>query len=166
MKKFAKKPLAIAAMVMMVFGGGVHAKSGFDSKQVLAERIVLEHQELVVDFSATDNEVYAGAQTGDVDVFKLSMSDRAQHRGWGLAPTGQSKPVQGEPNGYMIRIDDGSRVPLEARTMQWSTTDMPGAGWFAADTGADFSDTLYIPTGVNVKPGQYRFTGTAVMMMS
>ncbi len=166
MKKFAKKPLAIAAM-MMVFGGGVHAETNFESQQVQAERSVKEHEELVVDFSATDNELYAGEQSEDVDAFKISMSDRAQHRGWGLVPTGYSAPVHGEAYGYMVRNDGVFKVRLRAKTMQWSATELPSApGWFVEDAGVDFSDVIYIPQGSEVEPGDYRFTGRAVMLIS
>lgn len=94
MKKFVKKPLAIA--VLMLASGGmvnmVHAEpTVINSKDISATKTVKEGGSFSVEFKATENEIVSGKLDADTPAFHLVMSDSGEHKGWNVRPTGASE---------------------------------------------------------------------------
>lgn len=151
MKKFVKKPLAIAVL-MLTFGGVAniaHART-IKSQDVSATKEVKRGGILKVEFTASPDEIVAGKQAADVAAFILKVSDTGDHTGWKLVPTGSSK------GGYMYD-DSGNKVPLHASGWSWVASDEL---WSKKDNGhTQLEEHLYLAKGEEVKAGQYHFTG-------
>ncbi|ELW8957492.1 TPA: MyfA/PsaA family fimbrial adhesin [Yersinia enterocolitica] len=152
MKKFVKKPLAIAVL-MLAFGGIVnmaHASSVIQSQDVSASKEVKQGGAFKVEFTASSDEIVSGRQAEDVAVFILKVSDSAEHSGWRLIPTGSSK------GGYMYD-DSGNSVELHGAHWSWGGVDN---NWYKNDSGNDeLEEHLYLAKDEMVPPGTYHFTG-------
>lgn len=151
MKKIAKKHLAIAAF-MMALGGMANMAHAANvaSKDVSADREVKQGGATKIEFTATDNEIISGEQSGKVNAFVLKVSDSAKHSGWRLIPTGTSK------GGYMYN-DSGDRVELHSANWHWVDLDN---NWYRSDSSnEEVVDYLFINKGQMVQPGVYHFTG-------
>lgn len=149
MKKFVKKPLVIAAL-MLASGGMVnmvHAATTINSKDISATKTVKEGGAFSVEFNATENEVVSGKLGADTPVFHLVMSDSGGHKGWDVRPTGVSE------GGQMVSAD-GARVDLHSHDLSW------GKGhWWIDDGSQRVEATFYLAAGDVVKAGEYQFTG-------
>ncbi|CFQ82176.1 MyfA/PsaA family fimbrial adhesin [Yersinia enterocolitica] len=154
MKKFAKKSLAIA-VIMMAFGGMAnmaHAKPPVASKDIRGDREVKVGSNLEVVFEATPNEIIAGALTADAPVFHLVARDAAPHGSWGVLPTGESS------GGVMVTAD-GKKVKLTATKSRWRSGGIvTGPEMWLLETKGDLDETFYLAKGLTVEPGQYHFT--------
>ncbi|EPB4500200.1 MyfA/PsaA family fimbrial adhesin [Yersinia enterocolitica] len=152
MKKFVKKPLAIAVL-MLIFGGVAnmaHAGTIIQSQDVSASKEVKQGASFKVEFTASPDEIISGRQESDVNVFILKASDSAEHTGWRLVTTGTSE------GGYMYD-DNGNRRPLHSRSWTW---EEGGHNWYITDGGnAAVGDELYVAKGEVVPAGTYHFTG-------
>ncbi|MFQ6291171.1 MyfA/PsaA family fimbrial adhesin [Yersinia enterocolitica] len=154
MKKFVKKPLAIAVLTM-AFGGIVnmaHADSVtvVQAQDVSASKEVKQGGAFKVEFTASPDEIVSGRQAGDVTAFILKVSDSAEHSGWRLIPTGSSK------GGYMYD-DSGNSVELHGANWYWGEADN---NWYKNDSGNDeLEEHLYLAKNEMVPPGTYHFTG-------
>ncbi|EOA2976935.1 TPA: MyfA/PsaA family fimbrial adhesin [Yersinia enterocolitica] len=151
MKKFVKKPLAIAVL-MLAFGGIVnmaHA-SVIQTQDVSASKEVKQGGSSKVEFTASSDEIVSGRQAESVAVFILKVSDSAEHSGWRIIPTGSSK------GGYMY---DDSGKSVELHGAHWSWVDVDN-NWYKNDSGNDeLEEHLYVAKGEMVPPGTYHFTG-------
>lgn len=154
MKKFAKKSLAIA-VIMMAFGGMAnmaHAKSPIAAKDIRGDREVKAGSNLEVVFEATPNDIIAGALPADAPVFHLVARDKAPHGSWGVLPTGDS-------SGGVMATADGKRVKLTATKSRWrSGSFVTGPEMWLLETEGDLDETFYIPKGLTIEAGQYHFT--------
>ncbi|UXD25669.1 pH 6 antigen adhesin [Yersinia enterocolitica] len=152
MKKFVKKPLAIAVL-MLTFGGVAnmaHANSVEQSQNVSATKEVKQGGNFKAEFIASPDEIVSGRQGKDVTAFILKVSDSAEHSGWRLVPTGSSE------GGYMYD-DSGNHVSLYATSWKWDMTD---SNWYVDDPGnVELEEHLYLTQGDVVPPGEYHFTG-------
>ncbi|HFI1947295.1 TPA: MyfA/PsaA family fimbrial adhesin [Yersinia enterocolitica] len=152
MKKFVKKPLAIAVL-MLTFGGVAnmaHASSVVQGQDVSASKEVKQGGNFKVEFIASPDEIVSGRQGKDVTAFILKVSDSAEHGGWRLIATGSSK------GGYMYD-DSGNRLSLYATSWRWDETD---SNWYLSDPGnVELEEHLYLAKGDVVSPGEYHFTG-------
>ncbi|HHL2712347.1 TPA: MyfA/PsaA family fimbrial adhesin [Yersinia enterocolitica] len=152
MKKFVKKPLAIA--VLMLTCGGVvniaHAAT-LNSQDVSASKEVKQGGAVKIEFTPSSDEIISGEQPNDVTAFILKVSDSAEHGGWRLKPTGSSK------GGYMYD-SSGNKVELHGKYWRWIDIDN---NWYKNDSkNGVVEEDLYIAKGQVVKPGTYTFTGT------
>ncbi|EKN3567789.1 MyfA/PsaA family fimbrial adhesin [Yersinia enterocolitica] len=153
MKKFAKKSLAIA-VIMMAFGGMTnmaHASKLVASKNISADRHVNAGSALEVVFEATPNEIIAGELIADAPVFHIVARDTTPHDTWDIVPTGKSV------GGLMVTAD-GKTAKLHATKAQWKTSVGGESKWELKSTG-DLDDTFYLAKGLTVEPGLYQFTG-------
>ncbi|CNB95522.1 adhesin [Yersinia frederiksenii] len=154
MKKYVKKPLAIAVL-MLTFGGVAniaHASNTktLDSLAVSATKEVKKGGTFTVKFSASSNEIVSGKQAKTVPVFILKVSDTAEHSGWRLVPTGSSK------GGYAYD-DSGNTVPLHGTNWTWGERDN---NWYINDSGnAELEEDLTFAAGDVIAAGTYHFTG-------
>ncbi|EKN5909506.1 TPA: MyfA/PsaA family fimbrial adhesin [Yersinia enterocolitica] len=152
MKRFVKKPLAIAVL-MLTFGGVAdmaHANSVVQSQDVSASKEVKQGGAFKVEFTASPSVIVSGKQAEDVAAFILKVSDSAEHSGWRLIPTGSSK------GGYMYD-DSGNRVELHGA--HWSWVDVNN-NWYKNDSGnGELEEHLYLAKNEMVPPGTYHFTG-------
>ncbi|HDL7748995.1 TPA: MyfA/PsaA family fimbrial adhesin [Yersinia enterocolitica] len=153
MKKFAKKSLAIAVL-MMAFGGVAnmaHASNIINSQDVSADKTVKQGGAVKIEFTPSTEEIVSGVQPEDVAVFVLKVSDSAQHSGWRMVPTGSSE------GGYMYN-DTGNRVPLHsAAGWAWVSADN---NWHIDDSSnKELEDHLYLTKGQVVQAGVYHYTG-------
>ncbi|HHH2194550.1 TPA: MyfA/PsaA family fimbrial adhesin [Yersinia enterocolitica] len=152
MKKFVKKPLAIA--ILMLASSGVvnmaHAGSVLQSQDVSASKEVKQGGAFKVEFTASPNEIISGRQGKGVTVFILKASDSAEHGGWRLVTTGSSK------GGYMYD-DMGHRLSLHSSSWTW---EEGGSNWYINDTGnTTVENDLFVAKGEVVPAGTYHFTG-------
>ncbi|WP_339099408.1 MyfA/PsaA family fimbrial adhesin [Yersinia enterocolitica] len=152
MKKFVKKPLAIAVL-MLTFGGVAnmaHATSTMQSQDVFASKEVKEGGTFKVEFTASPDEIVSGRQENDVTAFILKVSDSAVHGGWRLVATGTSE------GGYMYD-DDDNRVELHSSSWEWVGRD---SNWYINDGGnTTLENRLYVAKGEVLPAGTYHFTG-------
>lgn len=149
MKKFVKKPLVIAAL-MLASGGMVnmvHAESIINGKSISATKTVKEGEAFSVEFNATENEVVSGKLDADTPVFHLVMSDSGVHDGWNVRPIGVSE------GGKMVSAD-GTKVDLHSQDLSWDKDH-----WLIADGSQRVEATFYLAAGDVVKAGEYQFTG-------
>ncbi|EKN4121194.1 MyfA/PsaA family fimbrial adhesin [Yersinia enterocolitica] len=154
MKKFVKKPLAIAVL-MLTFGGVANmayaASTVIQSQDVFASKEVKQGGAFKVEFTASPDEIVSGRQGNDVAAFILKVSDSAEHDGWRLVTTGTSE------GGYMYD-DNGNRVELHSSSWAW----VGGGGncWYINNGGnTTVEDHLYVAKGLVVPAGTYHFTG-------
>ncbi|HIH7576909.1 TPA: fimbrial polyadhesin major subunit MyfA [Yersinia enterocolitica] len=150
MKKFVKKPLAIA--VLMLASGGmvnmVHAEpTVINSKDISATKTVKEGGSFSVEFKATENEIVSGKLDADTPAFHLVMSDSGEHKGWNVRPTGASE------GGQMVSTD-GTRVDLHTNELSWDNDH-----WWIDDGSERVEATFFLAAGDEVKAGEYQFTG-------
>ncbi|EKN3593382.1 MyfA/PsaA family fimbrial adhesin [Yersinia enterocolitica] len=152
MKKFVKKPLAIAVL-MLTFGGVANMARAADilqSQDVSATKEVKQGGAFKVEFIPSSKEVVSGKQVEDSEVFILKVSDTALHSGWALITTGSSK------GGFMY-TDSGDKVKLDSSEWTWSDSD---DSWHINDDGnAEQEMQLLIPKDAVVRAGKYHFTG-------
>ncbi|WP_174847014.1 MyfA/PsaA family fimbrial adhesin [Yersinia artesiana] len=162
MKKFVKKPLAIAVLMLASSGvvNMVHADSvvrGQDlstslihQQDVSASKEIKDGDIFKIEFTASPDEIIAGRQEKDVTAFILKVSDTAEHNTWSLAGTGQSR------GGYMFD-GNGNRVELHSSDWTWDGTTNT---WHKEDSGsAELEERLYVAKGDTLHPGKYTFTG-------
>ncbi|EKN5160026.1 MyfA/PsaA family fimbrial adhesin [Yersinia enterocolitica] len=151
MKKFVKKPLAIAVL-MLTFGGVANAAPISDptiaSQDVSATKEIKQGGNLKVEFTASSDEIFSGRQAEDKTAFILKVSDSAEHSGWRLIPTGSSK------DGNMYD-DSGNTIDVDVEDWTWSTDH-----WYKEDgTNASLEGHVIIHRDDVVKAGTYHFTG-------
>ncbi|EMJ3153364.1 TPA: MyfA/PsaA family fimbrial adhesin [Yersinia enterocolitica] len=162
MKKFVKKPLAIAVLMLASSGvvNMVHADSvvrGQDlSTSVIHQQDVSASKEVKgggsfkIEFTASPDEIIAGKQEKDVTVFILKVSDSARHNAWDLAGTGSSV------GGYMFD-SAGNRIGLHSSDWKWDGSTQT---WHKDDSGsAELEERLFVAKGETLNPGKYTFTG-------
>ncbi|HDL6960910.1 TPA: MyfA/PsaA family fimbrial adhesin [Yersinia enterocolitica] len=150
--KFAKKPLAIAILMLAVGGGAnmAHATSVVQAQDVSASKEVKQGGEFKVEFTASPDDIFSGRQDENKTIFVLKVSDSAEHSGWRLIPTGSSQ------GGYMYD-DSGNRIGLYSSSWSWVGIDN---NWYKNDSGnTELEDHLYVPKGQSLKAGTYHFTG-------
>ncbi|WP_077295089.1 MyfA/PsaA family fimbrial adhesin [Yersinia proxima] len=149
MKKFVKKPLAIAVL-MLASSGVVNMAHADESKVVHSQditgtRTIKQAGGFTVDFEATDNEIVAGQLGADTSAFNLKASDVAEHGGWDVRPIGASA------DGMMVSAS-GDKIRLRSHALTWDRDH-----WYANNKG-DLRALFYISAGTVVNAGEYTFT--------
>lgn len=149
MKKFVKKPLAIAVLVLASSGVVNMAHAGesgvIHSQNITGTRTIKQAGGFTVDFQATGNEIEAGKLKDDTYTFALKASDTTKHGGWDIRPMGKSA------EGVMVS-SSGDKIPLHLRNLTWDRDH-----WYANNDG-NLETQFYIAAGTTVQAGEYTFT--------
>ncbi|HFR4112396.1 TPA: MyfA/PsaA family fimbrial adhesin [Yersinia enterocolitica] len=152
MKKFVKKPLAIAVL-MLTFGGVANMARATDvlrSQDVSAVKEVKQGGAFKAEFFPSPGEIISGKQSKEVAVFTLKVSDTAEHTGWQLVSTGSSA-------GGVMYTDSGDKVSVNSPEWDWSAAD---SSWYRNDDGNTAIEMhLVLEQGTVLKAGKYHFTG-------
>ncbi|MDA5487658.1 MyfA/PsaA family fimbrial adhesin [Yersinia kristensenii] len=149
MKKFVKKPLVIA--VLMLASGGVvnmaHADTKLHGQDVVAKKAVKKGGVFGVELKASDNEIVSGKTTKAENVFYMVMTDPEDHKGWNVWPTGVSK-------GGQMSLEDGShKVDLHTNNLTWAKDH-----WMINDSSERVEASFFVNAGNLLKPGEYVFS--------
>lgn len=168
-KKFVKKPLAIAALMLAYSGVANVAHASLlpaikDSQDVSATKVVKQSDTFHAELLPSSEDIPAGKTKGFITAFTLSMGDTAGHEMWGFIPTGDSASGVTPPGGGMYMVDANdktNKVLLIAPTMAWdsSTHSYVSA---AKKMVTSYKASFAIPANIDVKAGSYVLTGRAV----
>ncbi|EOI6455961.1 MyfA/PsaA family fimbrial adhesin [Yersinia enterocolitica] len=168
-KKFVKKPLAIAALMLAC--GGVanvaHAHVITNSQDVSATKVVKQSDTFYAELLPSSDDIPAGKTQGPVIAFTLSMGDSVGHEMWGFAPTGDSGGVTSPSGGvYMVDANDkANKVLLLAPTMSWENPTHCYVNPIKK-MATSYKANFVIPANTDVRAGSYVLTGRAVTFES